>query len=351
VAIAAAVLFGASTPVAKILLSGVDAVLLAGLLYLGSGLGLSFWWLLLKGLRVRSKKEAALRLADLPWLAAAILAGGVFAPILLMVGLNSTSASATSLLLSLEGVFTAALAWLMFKEHFDRRIVHGMISITAGCAVLSLSTKEPLLASRGSIVVIAACILWGIDNNLTRKISAGDPVEIAAAKGLIAGIVNIGVALMSGTSIPGVFTLLGSGLLGVLGYGVSLICFVLSLRRLGSARTAAYFSTAPFIGAFIGILVLGEGITVELLAGAVLMAVGVWLHITEHHHHEHGHAPFQHNHRHTHDEHHQHHDEDQLQPYGAHCHLHDHSRMLHSHPHFPDIHHRHGHSRDDAESE
>jgi drug/metabolite transporter (DMT)-like permease len=239
----------------------------------------------------------------------------------------------------------------MFKEHFDRRIVHGMISITAGCAVLSLSTKEPLLASRGSIVVIAACILWGIDNNLTRKISAGDPVEIAAAKGLIAGIVNIGVALMSGTSIPGVFTLLGSGLLGVLGYGVSLICFVLSLRRLGSARTAAYFSTAPFIGAFIGILVLGEGITVELLAGAVLMAVGVWLHITEHHHHEHGHAPFQHNHRHTHDEHHQHHDEDQLQPYGAHCHLHDHSRMLHSHPHFPDIHHRHGHSRDDAESE
>ena len=288
-------------------------------------------------------REASLKVTDLPWLGGAILAGGVAGPILLMIGLKETSASSASLLLNLEGVFTAMLAWFVFKENFDRRIMLGMIAITAGCAVLSWSDEGPFFISWGSLAVIAACLSWGIDNNLTRQVSEGDPVEIAAAKGIIAGTVNTAIALVNGAGAPGPFTLLASAWVGLLGYGVSLMFFVLSLRNLGTARTGAYFSLAPFVGALLAILILGEGVTPNFLAGAVLMGIGVWLHLTECHGHEHRHTVFEHDHGHVHDEHHEHDHDESAHPHGAHCHLHVHCEVLHFHPHYPDIHHRHEH--------
>lgn len=343
-AIAAAVLFGASTPFSKILLGRVDPMLLAGLLYLGSGLGLALWRLIRGRFQKGMSREASLKAASLPWLGGAILAGGVAAPVLLMVGLKASSASSTSLLLNLEGVLTATLAWFVFKENFDRRIMLGMVAITLGCAVLSWSGEEPFFISWGSLAVSGACLSWGIDNNLTRKVSEGDPVEIAAAKGLIAGTVNTAVALAAGADVPSPLTLLASACVGLLGYGVSLMLFVLSLRHLGTARTGAYFSLAPFVGAFIAILILGEGVTLNFLFGAVLMGIGVWLHLTECHEHEHRHDVFEHDHGHVHDEEHHRHHHDDLSQYGcAHSHLHTHWEVLHHHPHYPDIHHRHEH--------
>jgi drug/metabolite transporter (DMT)-like permease len=342
-AIAAAVLFGASTPFSKILLGRVNPVLLAGLLYLGSGCGLGILWMVGKRFRKGANRETALKLNDLPWLAGAILAGGVAGPVLLMVGLKTTSASSASLLLNLEGVFAATLAWFVFKESFDRRIVLGMTAITAGCAVLSWAGEEPFFISWGALAVIAASFLWGIDNNLTRKVSQGDPVEIAAVKGLVAGAVNTAIALAGGAIIPGPFAILASAWVGLLGYGVSLMLFVLALRHLGTARTGAYFSLAPFVGALLAILILSEGVTPHFLAGAVLIGVGVWLHLTEYHEHGHRHDGINHDHNHVHDEHHRHDHYDPVLDHEAHYHPHAHREALHHHPHYPDIHHRHEH--------
>ncbi|MCE5242652.1 MAG: DMT family transporter [Syntrophobacteraceae bacterium] len=342
-AVAAAMLFGSSTPLAKILLGKVEPMLLAGLLYLGSGLGLGIWRVFWGRPQNGVNKEASLKAADLPWLAGAILAGGVAAPVLLMVGLKATSASSASLLLNLEGVFTAGLAWFAFKENFDRCLMLGMVAITSGCAVLSWSGEEPFFISWGSLAIICACFSWGIDNNLTRKVSEGDPVQIAAAKGLIAGVVNTGVALASSAALPSPFTLFASAFVGLLGYGISLVLFVLSLRHLGTARTGAYFSLAPFVGALIAVLALGEPVTLNFLAGAIFMGFGVWMHLTECHEHEHRHDTFEHEHSHVHDAHHRHHHEDLSPDDSAHSHLHAHCEVLHRHPHYPDIHHRHGH--------
>src|SRR5712691_10524177 len=244
-AILAAVLFGASTPFSKILLGKTEPVLLAGLLYLGSGIGLSIWW------RVRSHSkagtgEAKLQSSDLPWLAGAILAGGVIGPVLLMLGLAITAASFASLLLNMEGVFTAVLAWFVFKENFDRRIAWGMAAITCGGLFLSWAGRLEMGALWGTLAISGACLAWAIDNNLTRKVSAGDPVQIAAAKGLVAGVVNLTIAMVAGSSLPSLRTVSLAALVGFFGYGVSLTLFVPALRHIGTARTGAYFSLAPF---------------------------------------------------------------------------------------------------------
>jgi drug/metabolite transporter (DMT)-like permease len=337
-ALAAALLFGASTPVAKILLGQVEPMQLAGLLYLGSGSGLAIWWWLRFRFQHGGSQEASLQLSDLPWLAGAILAGGIIGPVLLMVGLALTPASSASLLLNLEGVFTALLAWLAFKEHFARRIALGMAAITAGGLLLSWTGQAELGLPWGALAIVGACLAWGIDNNLTRKVSAGDPVQIAGAKGFVAGTVNLVIALTAGAPLPGVLTMLTAAVVGFLGYGVSLVLFVLALRHIGTARTGAYFSLAPFIGALISILVLGDHLTAHFLVAAALMGVGAWLHLTERHEHEHRHQPLEHDHKHIHDEHHQH-----AQSEGPHSHPHSHPEMFHAHPHYPDLHHRHGH--------
>lgn len=341
-AILAAVLFGASTPFSKILLGKTEPVLLAGLLYIGSGIGLSIWW------RVRSQSkegtgEALLQRSDVPWLAGAILAGGIIGPVLLMIGLAITAASSASLLLNLEGVFTAALAWFVFKENFDRRIALGMAAITLGGLVLSWGGRLEVGVPWGALAIAGACLAWGIDNNLTRRVSAGDPVQIAALKGLVAGGVNLTIAFATGAHLPTFSTVTMAALLGFFGYGVSLTLFVLALRHIGTARTGAYFSLAPFAGALISVLVLRDSLTLQFLIAALLMGIGVWLHLTERHGHEHSHESIEHDHRHIHDEHHQH-DHDEFAPLGEpHSHSHRHEAMLHRHPHYPDIHHRHAH--------
>ena len=341
-AMLAAVLFGASTPFSKILLGKTEPVLLAGLLYLGSGIGLTIW----SRFRSQSKAgtgEAQLKRSDFPWLAGAILAGGIIGPVLLMVGLAITAASSASLLLNLEGVFTAVLAWFVFKENFDRRIALGMAAITLGGLVLSWGGRLEVGVPWGALAITGACLAWGIDNNLTRRVSAGDPVQIAAIKGLVAGAVNFTIALAIGAHVPAFSTVTMAALLGFFGYGVSLTLFVLALRHIGTARTGAYFSLAPFVGALISLLILRDSLSYQFVIAAALMGVGVWLHLTERHEHKHEHEAIEHDHRHVHDEHHQH-EHDEFAPLGEpHSHPHRHERMVHSHPHYPDIHHRHAH--------
>lgn len=342
-AIASAILFGASTPLAKLLLGGgMDPWLLAGLLYLGSGIGLA---LLQAARRLRGgpPAEAPLARGDLPWLALVVLSGGVVGPFLLMIGLAHTPASSAALLLNLEGLATMGIAWVVFKENVDRRLMAGAFAILAGALVLSWQ-GGPAGFGLGGIAIVGACVAWGIDNNLTRKLSSADPVQIAMIKGLAAGSVNLILALSRGADVPGASSVAAAGAVGFLGYGVSLVLFVLALRHLGSARTGAYFSTAPFIGAVLAIGLFGEPLTWQLLLAAILMGVGLYLHLAERHDHEHVHDATEHAHRHIHDEHHQH-DHGPGEPAGEpHTHLHRHRPMTHRHPHYPDLHHRHGHA-------
>ena len=339
-ALIAAALFGASTPLAKLLGVQVSPILLAGLLYLGSGLGLTA----LRFVRDRGWKPSGLGTGEWPWLLGAIGFGGVLAPVALMFGLTRTSGASASLMLNLESVLTALLAWVVFKENADRRIVIGMLAIVVGGVVLSWP-QETVSAQdwTGPLAVAFACFCWAIDNNLTRKVSASDALFIAGSKGLVAGLVNCTLALFIGTQLPAATSLVPIMLVGFLGYGVSLVMFVLALRGLGSARTGAYFSTAPFLGAGISILLLGESISLMFLLAAALMAVGVWIHLMENHVHEHQHEPLEHDHRHTHDEHHQHTHGFEWDGAEPHSHPHVHTPMRHSHAHFPDVHHRHGH--------
>ncbi len=340
-ALAAAALFGLSAPLAKELLEEVSPQVLAGLLYLGSGIGMGLLLLFHRGAS-GARREAPLTRAHLPWLAGAIAAGGVVAPVLLMTGLSSTPASTASLLLNLEGVFTALIAWTVFRENVDRRIFLGMAAIVAGGMLLAGARGFTLARAGGPFFVAAACLCWAIDNNLTQKVSAGDPVEIAALKGLVAGGVNLTLGLLLHGALPAPVRLAGALVVGMMGYGVSLALYVMAMRALGTARTGAYFSLAPFVGALAGLVLFREPVTPNLLLAALLMAIGLWLHLTERHEHEHEHEPLRHTHRHVHDDHHRHDHVPSEQSDEPHVHEHVHHPLVHRHPHYPDIHHRHG---------
>ena len=339
-ALGAAALFGASTPFAKQLVGELPALLLAGLLYLGSGIGL----LIARLLRDRGWRASGMTAAEWPWFAGAVVFGGMLGPVLLMLGLAYTSAGTASLLLNLEAVLTALLAWLVFRENAGARIVLGMALIIAGGIVLSWSGENTAGNGwPGPLLIAGACLCWAIDNNLTRKVSASDALFIASGKGLIAGAVNMALAFVLGAALPEWRVVAPAMLIGFLGYGVSLFLFVLALRGLGTARTGAYFSTAPFIGAAIAILFFGESTTVPFWIAAALMTAGVWLHLTERHAHRHTHETMAHEHAHTHDEHHQHRHDFDWDGKEPHTHPHRHAPITHSHPHYPDIHHRHRH--------
>lgn len=341
-ALLAAILFGASTPFAKMLIGQAAPLLLAGLLYLGSGIGLSIW-LLLRRIRP-SAEQASLTTSDLPWLAGAVIAGGILGPVLLMTGLTAIPASSASLLLNMEGALTAILAWFVFREQFDRRIFIGMALIIVAGGLLSWERNTVTLLPWGALCVIGACLCWAIDNNLTRKMSASDAVQIAASKGLAAGAVNLAIAVWwLRLPLPPAGHIAGAAAIGFCGYGLSLVLFVLALRHLGTARTGAYFSAAPFVGATISLLMLNEQPDALFWLAAALMAAGIWLHLTEKHSHEHTHEPMAHSHAHTHDAHHQHQHDFAWDGKEPHTHLHRHERLTHSHSHFPDIHHRHEH--------
>jgi drug/metabolite transporter (DMT)-like permease len=339
-ALGAAVLFGASTPLAKLLVGSVHPVMLAGLLYAGSGIGLLGYRLL-----ARSRApvaEVPLARADLTWLAGAIAAGGIAGPVLLMLGLAATSGASASMLLNLEAVFTALLAWFVFAENFDRRVLAGMALIVAGGVLLSWQPGDGGTLT-GGLLVAAACLAWAVDNNLTRKVSASDAAQIAGLQGFIAGAINTVLALAAGAALPPPGIMLAAGAVGLAGYGVSLALFVVALRHLGTARTGAYFSVAPFFGAGLALGLLGEQAAPAFWAAAALMAAGVWLHLTERHAHAHEHEPMTHAHRHVHDAHHRHAHDFEWDGMEPHAHGHAHGRLVHSHPHYPDLHHRHRH--------
>lgn len=342
-ALASAALFGASMPAAKVMLGTVHPILLAGLLYSGAGIGVAGVRRLMPRIAGPETPQAALTGSDAPWLATAIFAGGILGPLLLMWGLDRTGAAAASLLLALEGAATALIAWFVFRESFDRRILLGMACLVAGAIVLSWSGTPTLNNVIGPIVIVGACVAWGFDNNLTRKVSLADPLQIVELKGLVAGPFNVALALLAGAMVPISPILFFAIITGFLGYGLSLVLYVLALRELGASRTSAYFSTAPFLGGVISVVALGDTITPTLLIAGGLMGSGVWLHATEHHEHEHIHEPTLHTHPHIHDEHHLH-THGPGDPQGEpHTHRHEHSATKHAHPHTPDMHHQHQH--------
>ena len=337
-ALGAAVLFGAGTPCAKLVLGHAEPWLVAGLLYLGSGIGLFVYRLMTR------RPRSALQRGELKWLVGAIGAGGIVGPILLMYGLSRMSASGASLLLNGEGVFTALLAWFVFRENFDRRIAFGMLLIVLGAIAVSWPSEAAIDELIPSLAVLGACFAWAIDNNLTRKVALADATFVAMSKGLVAGLVNVSLALLVvGASRPP-WPVVGATMgIGFVSYGLSLSLFVLALRGLGTARTGAYFSIAPFAGAIIAFSLLGEPLTAQLLVGGLLMAAGVWLHLAEHHQHRHAHLALTHSHEHEHDAHHRH-EHSASDPQGArHAHQHSHAPLTHVHEHYPDSHHRHEH--------
>jgi drug/metabolite transporter (DMT)-like permease len=344
VALCAAFLFGISTPFAKLLLEGVDAILLAGLLYFGAGIGLG---LILMVRRLwhpsRPTNEAPLVRKDLPGLAGAVIFGGVLGPLLLMVGLQKTSAANASLLLNSEAVLTALLAWTVFREHFEKRIVWGMLAIVSGAIILSWTGRPEGNTGMGELLIALACLAWAVDNNVTRMISGGDPQIIACVKGLIAGAVNITIGLSHGSTLPSSSTLGLAALVGLMGYGLSLQLYVVALRHIGTARTGAYFSVAPFAGAAVALLLFRTPLTISFISAALLMALGVWLHLTERHVHEHIHENVAHEHKHMHEEHHQHQHGSEISLHEPHSHSHTHENLRHTHGHYPDLHHRHPH--------
>ncbi|MES2980518.1 MAG: EamA family transporter [Pseudomonadota bacterium] len=336
----AAVLFGAGTPLAKLLLVQTSPWLLAALLYLGSGLGL----FLLR--RMRRAEPVRMPPEERKWLAGAVISGGMVGPVLLMLGISGMPASGASLLLNAEGVLTALIAWFVFRENFDRRIALGMLAIVAGSVVLSWPGEARIGSAWPALAVIGACLAWGVDNNLTRKVSLSDASFIAMVKGLVAGSTNLVLALALGATWPGAPIVLAAALLGFASYGASLALFVLGLRHLGTARTGAYFSIAPFAGALLAVFLLGEPVTLPLLLAGSLMALGVWLHLTEKHQHEHSHEPMEHSHEHVHglgDDHHAHEHDTPVVAGTRHSHTHRHASLAHTHAHFPDAHHRHVH--------
>jgi len=333
-ALGAALLFGAGTPLAKLLLNSVSPWLLAGLLYFGSGVGLTLYRKLIHS------PTGKLPRADMLWFAGAVLTGGIIAPVLLMLGLTKMPASGASLLLNAECVFTALLAWVLFKENFSFRIALGMTAIVAGAVVLSWPEEVFFEGLWPALAVLGACFAWGVDNNLTRQVSAPDATWIASVKGLVAGSVNLVLAFALGAKWPPLPNLVITMVVGFLAYGVSITLFVVSLRNIGTARTSAFFSVAPFFGAVIAIAI-GEPVTIPLLIAGLLMLLGIWLLLTERHKHEHTHDALEHDHEPLLDEHHQHLTNSPFAPKAGSCHQHNH--LKHTHPHFHDSHHRHSH--------
>ena len=339
-ALLASVFFATSIPAAKMLLGQIDPVMMAALLYLGCGGGL----LLFKAVayRIKPAGQAGLAKTDVPWLLGAICAGGIAAPIVLMFGLRSTPAATASLLLNFEGVATSVIAVIMFREALGRRIWIAVALITAASVILSWDTTGSLRFSIGAIGIIGACVLWGLDNNVTRHISAKDPLAITIAKGLSAGIVSLGIALAIGNRLPSLGHIALAVVLGFFAYGLSIVFFISAMRGLGAARTSAYFGTAPFVGALLSFIVFKQIPDVQFLCAVPIMLAGVICLLNEKHEHAHTHEDIEHEHGHDHDEEHHSHDHEKISN-GFHSYRHKHHSITHIHPHTPDIHHRHEH--------
>ncbi|MBK7454525.1 MAG: EamA family transporter [Anaerolineales bacterium] len=341
-ALLAAIFFGASAPIAKLLLGdNIAPIFLAAFLYLGSGTGIS---LVKLSQRIRSKEvEAGIKSPDIKWLAGAIISGGILAPIILMISLQNTSASTASLLLNFEGVGTTVIALLFFKEAISRRAWTAIIVITLASIFLSTNFSSGFGLSLGALGIALACVLWGLDNNFTRNISGKDPLAIVAWKGLVAGTFSFFLAFFLGNQLPSLTIILSTLVLGFVSYGLSTMLFIRSMRGLGAARTSALYGTAPLAGVLLSIIIFGELPSFMFIIAAILMIGGALLLINEEHEHSHVHTVLFHEHSHGHDDPTHGHDDTK----GVHSHEHEHPAEEHEHDHMPDIHHRHGHEEEE----
>lgn len=344
-ALLASVLFGASAPAAKLLLGEIEPIPLAAFLYLGSGLGLLLFKVIRRLHGVNA--EAEIKKADIPWLVGSVFAGGVAAPIVLMFSLLNTPAATASLLFNFESVATTLIAYLVFKEAIGRRIWSAIVCVTVASILLSLDTSGQWGISFGAAGILLACILWGVDNNFTRNISAKDPLAIVTIKGIGAGILSLILTFILHNSLPGFYTVLVAMTLGFFSYGLSIVLFIHAMRCLGAARTSALFGTAPFVGVLLSFLFFRETPDAMFIVSLPIMIIGILLLLSENHVHDHVHAAIKHEHRHCHfDNHHTHiHSEGKIPQSGYHSHLHRHQAIVHSHPHTPDVHHRHDHPK------
>jgi drug/metabolite transporter (DMT)-like permease len=277
-------------------------------------------------------------------MAAMIAAGGVVAPVLLLLGLERVSGVAGSLTLNLEAPLTILVGVLLFREHLPRQAMAGAAVIVAGTFLLGIGTGAAHADWLGVLLVAGACAGWALDNNLTQSLTVRDPRSVVRVKAGVAGAFNVALAILIGDRLPSVSVVLAALALGALSYGLSVYLDALALRSLGAAREAAVFAVAPFIGAAVAPLVLPESFGPREVAAGVLMAVGVALLLRERHEHLHRHEPLDHDHVHVHDEHHQHGHDDGVSPSQPHSHPHHHDQLVHSHPHVSDSHHRHSHS-------
>lgn len=340
-ALLAALLFGASAPLSKLLLGEVEPIALAAFLYLGCGVSLALLKLLRRKHNSAEQTEAPLHRSDLPWLAGAIMTGGIAAPIVLLFSLQQTPAATASLLLNFEGVATTLIAAWVFREAMDRHVWGAILGITAASFLLSWNGGEWGF-SLSALGVLGACMLWGLDNNFTRHISAKDPATIVMAKGLGAGTFSLLLAVSLGQPLPRLDTALGAMLVGGLSYGISLVLFVRAMRGLGAARTSAMFGTAPLAGVGLSFVLFRDMPTALFFVALALMAIGTAFLLNEQHGHAHAHELSEHEHCHEHEDlHHTHNHPETIQ--GSHSHWHRHDSVEHQHAHAPDVHHRHAH--------
>jgi drug/metabolite transporter (DMT)-like permease len=339
-AILSAALFGVSPVLCKMLIGEMSPALLAGLLYLGSGIGLQL--LLLYQHRNFARELGQISLRSRLKLLGAVISGGVVAPLCLTYGIKYGAASEVTLLLNLETVATTLISWLFFKEYIGPRLWTGKILILIAAAIIVFRMEGTPSLSLSGLLVVFACIFWGVDNNLTRDVEELPATVLAGIKGLGAGVFTTLLALLftsgraTGLQISGALTI------GALSYGLSLVLFVEALRRIGSARTSTFFAVGPFIGTLLSIVMLGERPPAPYWIAAALMLGGVFLLYREKHRHLHTHEAITHHHSHCHDEHHQH-DHESMEITEPHDHIHTHGPITHIHGHWPDIHHRHGH--------
>lgn len=341
-ALLAALLFGASAPLAKLLLGVIDPIPMASFLYLGSGIGLLLYRFIMRLQKKQMDVEAKIDKSEFKWLIGAVLTGGVLAPIVLMFSLRNTPASTASMLLNFESVATTLIAFIVFKESIGKRIWLAVALITSASILLSWDFKGEWGLSIGALGVLLACTLWGIDNNFTRNISAKDPFITVTIKGIGAGMFSMFLAILTRNHFPSFPIILGAMLLGFLSYGLSIVLFILAMRNLGASRTSAFFGTAPFVGTLLSFLLFREVPNVFFYFALPIMIVGTIFILKENHEHKHQHQRSEHEHRHKHDEHHQHYHEGSTEDL-EHSHFHVHEEFEHSHSHTPDFHHRHAH--------
>ena len=340
--IAAAVLYGVGLPLSKVLLGSIPPVAMAGLLYCGAFLGLCPLYAASRLVRKKDEAASGLKRKDMPWLAGSIVSGGILAPVLLMAGLDLSAGFSASLLSNLEGVATAVIAVLFFRESTGRRLWLALACMTGGAVLLSWNGGEGRFDAAGPLLVALSMVCWGIDNNFTRQISSKDPLQTAIVKSLVAGTAPLLFVAILGGGLPWSVGMVYALVVGSFGYGASLVLFILGLRGLGASRTAAMFGLAPFVGALVSLVLLREWLGWVMAPAAAFMALGAWLIVAEAHGHAHRHEPLVHDHPHVHDDAHHGHAHDGPVA-GAHAHEHEHAEAVHDHPHYPDVHHRHGH--------